>query len=366
MTPDISLDSLIEENRNFAIYRIPGSNTLHFVSQERGQVSLLRGIEELNGQSGFVIAPFEISESCPIALLQPDREERIPVPEGETFSSTAAAYTRSATVEAGYADRFRTFIAPIREKRFKKLVLSRETIIGREEAFSPAGAFLIACRKYIRSYVYLFHTPATGTWMGCTPEILLAGEKNRWHTVALAGTQPLCRNTLPDTWDDKNLIEQMLVAYYIRMQLFSFGIHPEENGPYTVRAGDLAHLKTDFHFSLPDTGRLGDLLKLLHPTPAVSGLPKEEARRFILANEGYDRRYYSGFAGWLEPQGKSDLYVNLRCMNIQPHALRLYAGGGLLPSSGMEEEWQETEDKLQTMLFVTKRQNTKKQTYVFG
>jgi isochorismate synthase len=94
------------------------------------------------------------------------------------------------------------------------------------------------------------------------------------------------------------------------------------------------------------------LLNLLHPTPAVAGLPKEEARRFILENEGYPRRYYSGFAGWLDTAGRSDLYVNLRCMHIRPHRLTLYSGGGLLPSSVMETEWRETEDKLQTMLSV--------------
>ncbi len=94
---------------------------------------------------------------------------------------------------------------------------------------------------------------------------------------------------------------------------------------------------------------MGDLLKRLHPTPAVCGLPKEKAYRFIQENEGYDRQYYSGFIGWLEPEGKSDLYVNLRCMNILSDRLVLYAGSGLLLSSEPESEWQETEAKMQTM-----------------
>ena len=108
-------------------------------------------------------------------------------------------------------------------------------------------------------------------------------------------------------------------------------------------------MKSDFHFSLPDVRKIGDVLKLLHPTPAVCGLPKEEAYRFILANEGYDRSYYSGFIGWLDPNGTTDLYVNLRCMNISPTTFTLYAGGGLLAASRLEDEWQETEDKLDTM-----------------
>ena len=134
-----------------------------------------------------------------------------------------------------------------------------------------------------------------------------------------------------------------------KSRLLSLGIHSTESGPYPAYAGTLSHLKTDFHFSLRDNNGLGDLLKVLHPTPAVCGLPKEEAYRFILENEGYDRRYYSGFIGWLDPNGRTDLYVNLRCMHIEDERLTLYAGGGLLASSELNDEWLETEKKLQTM-----------------
>ena len=71
----------------------------------------------------------------------------------------------------------------------------------------------------------------------------------------------------------------------IRRQLLSLDIHPAESGPYPAYAGALSHLKTSFHFTLRDNRKLGSLLKVLHPTPAVCGLPKEEAYRFILENE---------------------------------------------------------------------------------
>uniref|UniRef100_UPI0040474081 chorismate-binding protein n=1 Tax=Flavobacterium sp. TaxID=239 RepID=UPI0040474081 len=35
----------------------------------------------------------------------------------------------------------------------------------------------------------------------------------------------------------------------------------------------------------------------MHPTPAVCGLPKKEAMEFVLKEEGYDRKFYSGFLG---------------------------------------------------------------------
>ena len=109
-------------------------------------------------------------------------------------------------------------------------------------------------------------------------------------------------------------------------------------------------LKTDFLFQLKETGFLGDLLKELHPTPAVCGLPKDKAYQFITEHEGYDRRYYSGYVGWIDPEGHTDIYVNLRCMEIRSTETKLYAGGGILPSSEVRSEWKETGEKMKTMM----------------
>lgn len=350
-----SIETLIRENRSFAIYRIPGEEKPRFIMQTSGSPRILHNIEELNGVSGFVIAPFKTTPDSPILLIQPDCRE---IPEeirrnckkdDSRFIYETKPFPESGNLKAEYTDCFRLFIKPLQEEKLDKLVLSRSLTLNRNIGFSPAKAFFKASQRYIRSYVYLCHTPETGTWLGSTPEIILSGEKHEWQTVALAGTQPLQQGELPTTWDDKNREEQRIVAAYIRNQLQSFGLQPIENGPYAARAGELSHLKSDFRFSLPGHDKLGDLLNLLHPTPAVCGLPKADSYRFILENEGYNRRYYSGFIGWLDPKGKTDLYVNLRCMHIGNRILTLYAGGGLLASSRLDDEWKETEDKLQTM-----------------
>lgn len=352
------IDELIRQGRSFAMYRNPGEEEPHFLMQTCGEVHLIRKMEDLNGRTGFVIAPFRVTPQCPIILIRPDCHE-IPSCAGNLHTPAqgddAASYGQqlrsdwSLGAKKTYEACFDVFIRALRERTFDKLVLSRRMTVRREPGFSPAAAFYRACRRYIYSYVYLCYTPQTGVWMGSTPEIILSGEKGEWNTVALAGTQSLQNGELPQQWDEKNREEQEYVAAYIRKQLRSLGISPTEKGPYPAFAGALSHLKTDFHFSLNDSQRLGDLLKLLHPTPAVCGLPKEEAYRFILDNEGYDRSYYSGFIGWLRPEGRTDLYVNLRCMNVKEDSLTLYAGGGLLASSELDDEFQETEKKMQTM-----------------
>lgn len=360
------IDELIRRDCSFAMFRAPGEEKPRFVMQTSGDVRHLYKVEDLNEQSGFVIAPFRVSPECPIVLIQPDCFE---LAEAEHLSSGRLNRgVQPSSIEVfshpvqndveEYARHFNLFIEALRTQAFDKLVLSRSLQRERREGFSPGASFYEACRRYIYSYVYLCYTPQTGVWMGSTPEIILSGEQGAWHTVALAGTQSLQDGKLPQEWDDKNREEQEYVAAYIRRQLLSLGIHPTENGPYPAFAGALAHLKTDFRFSLTDHKRLGDLLNLLHPTPAVCGLPKREACQFILENEGYDRRYYSGFIGWLQPEGKTDLYVNLRCMNVHKESLTLYAGGGLLASSELDDEFQETEKKMQTMLSLVETFNS--------
>lgn len=349
------IDKLIERGKSFAVWRIPGEERLHFRMQSSGNPCLLYDINELNGRSGFVIAPFNVSGNHPIVLIEPDCIEFPSEPFDCSIREKIEIHSDESIVPSEcdegerYGYRFSLFTKPLLDGSLNKLVLSRSKRIKRENSFSPAEAFNAAVKRYVRSYVYLCHTPLTGTWMGSTPEILLSGESGDWHTVALAGTQPLVDGNIPASWDKKNIEEQQIVASYIKRQLSTLDIKAEERGPYTARAGEVCHLKSDFFFSLSSPDRLGELLKLLHPTPAVCGLPKREAYDFIINNEGYDRSYYSGFIGWLDPKGRSDLYVNLRCMNIGDSALTLYAGGGLLAASRLEDEWNETEIKLDTM-----------------
>lgn len=349
---DRILDLLIEQDACFAIFRLPYETTPQFVMQTSGSPSLLTDIEELNGQRGFVIAPFRTDAASPIIVIRPDLTT---LPEVDLSSrkdpqEEPDSQKHKSIDKTEYGQLLNRFLEPLTSGELKKLVLSRTKTIDRKETFSPGRSFFNGVEKYPHSCVYLFHTPQSGTWLGSTPEILLTGAKDEWHTVALAGTRYPHSGLV--TWDDKNLREQHLVTSYLLKQLSSFHIAPEINGPYTINAGNLAHLKTDFNFNLPEMAKPGTLLKALHPTPAVSGLPKDEAYRFILDNEEQDRLYYTGFLGMLDTQGETGIYVNLRCMHIEKDSLTLFAGSGLLASSSLDDEWEETEQKLKTMLDI--------------
>ena len=248
-----------------------------------------------------------------------------------------------------YVEAFNHFIEPLKNGEFKKLVLSRRATYKLTDDFSPVEAFVTACNNYPRMMISLCHTSVGGTWIGSTPEIILSGQHPYWQTVALAGTMPLEDDTIEPEWSPKNQKEQQIVSDYIQHVLKDFKSKATLKGPYTARAGHLVHLKTDFQFKLKKADQLGNLLDALHPTPAVCGLSKKEAYQFILNHEGYDRSYYSGSVGWLDPTDITHLYVNLRCMQLKKGMATLYAGGGILPSSNVDAEWEETQIKMNTM-----------------
>ena len=343
-----SIDALIRANGRFALWRVPGDSSFRFMRQLSSRPVCYEHIGQLNGARGFVIAPFSASAAQPIVLILPECETiDTDIPR---LSPTKNGYEPlpCAPKERYEAD-FARCIEALQCGALQKVVLSRQKLEALPADFSPASAFLEAMARYPYSYVYLCHSPETGTWMGCSPERLLSGLRTHWQTVSLAATLPQ-QGDCARTWSDSHKTEQQLVTDYIHQQLDSFGAsRVQAEAPCTVQAANLIHLRSNFSFELPNSARLGSLLFHLHPTPAVSGLPKADAFSFLLQHEANERGYYAGFMGYLDPEAQTDVYVNLRCMKLhETHAI-LYAGGGLLPSSVLEEEWKETEDKMKTM-----------------
>jgi isochorismate synthase len=328
----------------YALYRLPFRDEVHIVCQHS-----LEGTVCMNPELGaedcraFVMLPFD-GVVHPVVRIRPDDEITI-----KTDMLKIAEDGKISDIEENkeaYREVFECFHRVI-PSQFEKLVLSR-SVSARYDG-RPMDAFLRACDAYPRMMVYLCSAPGCGTWIGCTPEILLSGSKTHYRTVALAGTVPLFQTEANFQWSDKNKREQGIVADYVRQTLAPFASVIEEEGPYSSRAGQLLHLKTHFHFSPNQGAEITDVVSALHPTPAVCGMPKTESLHFIGENEGYSRGFYSGVVGMLAPNDKTDLYVNLRCANIKGLNAVLYAGGGILTSSDMESEWQETEEKMKTV-----------------
>lgn len=356
-------DVLIDNQIRFALYRLPGEQQIRLVLQTSDEEQTFANWSDLDNKTGFVIAPFKLSKSTPIIVIRPDvvldNEERIfeyllRLSSQYRANSQLAAFfeTSQAATFDRYQDRYNRFRDALSDDKLQKLVLSRTYEKERGEGFSAGLTFKKGCDTYPDNFIFLCHTPTSGTWLGCSPEILVSGRNGQWESDALAGTQRVTDTANGVTWDDKNRLEQQIVVDYMQEQLSNAGIKSTFGEPQTVWSGNLAHLKTKFEFQIDDPSQIGNLLSLLHPSPAVCGFPKKEALDFIIDNEGYNRTYYSGFLGYLDTHNQTDLFVNLRCMQILPMNLCLFAGGGILPSSELFSEWKETEYKFQTLLSI--------------
>jgi len=340
-------------------YRLPHADHYVALSDASSEVRLLHSFDQLEGCRGFVVAPFQVTEQSPIVLIEPHDECR------------QASYHDLTTQQCnvlgfqdnhdGYVSDFFQFHNQLAQHRMTKLVLARTSTVSVDhcDAFS---LFIRACQRYPRMFVALVSMPDGSQWLTATPEVLLQGSADGYSTMALAGTMRLSGEELNSEgehmrWAAKDIEEQRLVSSYIADQLKELSIVYDERGPRTVRAANLVHLRSDFTFRLPDNVPMSSVIAALHPTPAVCGLPKEEALLFILDHEHGQRAYYSGFMGPLNLQedaglAQTHLFVTLRCMQIQPGSLTLYAGGGLLAESQEKLEWQETEAKMDTMRHI--------------
>lgn len=335
----------------FAIYRLPRAGVCTLVGQ-RDVPASYSSLKELSGKQGFVISPFTPAAALPIVMLRPDvlqqytLDESIEMQDLSCHLDSGNQPLQPASREA-YHDDFSRFHRAFSTTGIQKLVLARSADIP-HQGTCPKDLFIKACRQYPDAFVALFSALQCGTWLIATPEVLLAREADSWHTMALAGTMPYGED-LPQ-WSDKNVQEQAYVTQYIKECLDCYSNDVTLTGPYTTRAGNLAHLRTDFSFTMAEDISLGSLLTDLHPTPAICGLPKQLAHSYIVDNETCDRSYYSGFSGPIGILGDTAMFVSLRCMRILDDRYRLYAGGGILPQSEEALEWEETAAKMQAML----------------
>ena len=305
-------------------------------------------INDMFSKQGFVFYPFDESgENAPPLFIE---AKKIFINKRFSFYPETKDFTYAMTFDE-YMDKARLFINATKDK-FRKLVLSRMKNIE-SGVLDLYYIFEKAAKKYPGAFVYLFHHPVAGTWMGATPEILLYKNSERYETVALAGTQ-FVKNPEDITWTPKEREEHNAVKDFIENVLRRHNINflTSKTGATTAaknKNGYLVHLCTKYSFS--GVENKGKLLLDLHPTPAVSGFPQREAVEFIKEHEGYDREYYTGFAGTVNISGNDNfnIHVNLRTMKIYQNKYRLYLGGGVNSQSIPEREWEETENKAKTM-----------------
>ncbi|MGJ8658623.1 MAG: chorismate-binding protein [Cellulophaga fucicola] len=358
------LQAQLDLTKPFVVYRKPKETKVNAILQADAVLHYVKDYQE----SGFVFAPFNskdasilIPNTTALTTTYISEEQNASSPLDSVVASTVAA-------KENHINLVKKGIAAITKAQLQKVVLSRTIEVATAKA--PLDLFKQLLDAYDTAFCYLWYHPKVGMWLGATPEVLLKTENQRLETSSLAGTQ-VCKEGQEPIWGEKEYNEQDVVTQFIKKELEDKVTNLKVTDVESVRAGKLWHLRTKITGVMKNN--LKDILVALHPTPATCGLPKQTAKEFILANENYNRSYYTGFLGELNFSKElhraktrrnienraytaikkvSNIYVNLRCAEVTNTGIKVYVGGGITKGSNPEKEWEETVAKSGTMLRI--------------
>ncbi|QDH81553.1 isochorismate synthase [Echinicola soli] len=368
------LCSALEGGFQIAIWRAPKSNSVQLILDQTKEIKRVNLELDILPQ-GFIAHPFADQEDQKAFFLEAsdyfkfDIDTPMTEAEDELYKKAKRSPTEikgqvnqllrkaqpeknsfqfSSTSKSSFIEFVEKGIKAIQDGKLSKVVPARIQKVHLKDNFDLTKTFLELCQRYPDAFVNFFHIPNVGTWLGATPEILIKTEGLYFHTMALAGTQKAegedpVRNA---AWKQKEIEEQAMVSRYIVNNFKKIRLREyEENGPKTVKAGNLLHLRSDFRVNMEATNfpQLGSvMLKLLHPTSAVCGTPREDSMKFILEHESFDRCFFAGFIGPVNIENRTAIYVNLRTAQLINEDVLLYAGAGVTADSVPEKEWEET------------------------
>ena len=246
----------------------------------------------------------------------------------------------------------------------EKIMLARQTVLEFSSSFSPL-LFLLQY-PYPQNAVYRFYfEPAEHhAFFSFSPERLYRRDNNMLLTEALAGT---CSKETINGGDiqaseallnsEKDIREHNFVKDMIYQELLKICSDIDmEKKVQVLQLNRLAHLYSSCAAKLkPGFQNDSAILKLLHPTPAVGGVPKREAMKHIMNLEPFSRGWYAGPVGWIS-RDAAEFSVAIRSALVNGRFAYLYSGAGLVQGSNPFSEWEEVDQKIGDILAITRQE----------
>jgi isochorismate synthase len=237
----------------------------------------------------------------------------------------------------------------IRGGAFKKLVAARTCEVQLPQ---PRDEYSVVTRLRAEPECIRFAIRRKdATFLGASPELLFSKEGRHLVTQALAGTIRSLGSDLPRLSGQSNVLlesekdraEHAFVADMIceRLQPYcsSVGRLP---APQIRKVRNILHLNTPITAELLPPVVATDLLELLHPTPAVGGMPTAPSPEWIVRHEAQERGWYSGVVGWMDSQGDAAFAVAIRSGVVTKDRAWVFTGAGIVEDSDADAEYAET------------------------
>ena len=233
-----------------------------------------------------------------------------------------------------------------------KVVSSREVEFTSETPYNVASILANLVDNNPNCFIFGYEKDGR-TFVGASPEILVRHRGSEILSYALAGTAP---KDGPNAWtkeqlltNKKNLVEHNIVRNRIvnTMRQITPDITVGETG--IMELSHLYHLRTIIT-AKDSTKSLVEWAKLLHPTPALGGEPREKALALLQEYESHERGMYAAPFGFMKDMGDGIVVVAIRSALIMDNILYAYAGCGVVADSDADEEYAETNNKMRTIL----------------
>lgn len=352
------INKLSAQKKAFALFLKPESDIPELILGEPCQLNAALK----NKTQCFAFAPFSENEECPSYAILSEQSatgwaniQQLTNNLSSEEKASQSQVTGQQIAKQQYINLLNRTVETLKNNELQKVIISRPIVVDIKPECNVGELFIELSKTIKSAFRYIVSIPETGIWMGATPELLLDITNGVGKTTSLAGTLP-ANSSLQ--WGNKELDEQQMVTDYIQSALEKANADDITQGKrHSVLAGTVQHLQTNFSFKIDTDCSLINLVSQLHPTPAIGGLPRNNALHFIQNNELYNREYYAGFLGKIESNSNAQLFVNLRCMKLLSSQAVIYVGGGITAQSNPKKEWEETQLKALTLLQVIKQVN---------
>lgn len=228
-----------------------------------------------------------------------------------------------------------------------KAVAARKEVIN--YTMTPSNILRIfydLIAAFPNAFVYIFYLDNL-IWIGASPELLGRTAHGVFKTISIAGTSFADKAN----FTEKEIHEQQIVTNYLKTTLSTYSKELKEISRETTQYGDLVHLVTHLEIEPIESEEFSSIIHSIHPSPAISGFPSEEAYGLIQDYEPMERSWYSGMALFAD-SSEQYAFALIRCVSISANQMSFYAGAGITQYSDPEAEWNETQNKINNIKHI--------------
>ncbi|WP_123534160.1 isochorismate synthase [Halosimplex salinum] len=259
--------------------------------------------------------------------------------------------------DAGWRRQVEAAVERIERGTLRKVVLAQSLTVDLRSDLSVPAVYDRLTETYPDCFRFIVAPEGGGRFFGATPERLVSRDGRTVRTEALAGSTGRGDTPEEDEWlaselqeSQKDSHEHELVVEAIKAQLDPFATSISTGDRTVRRLATVQHLQTPVTADLAEDDHVLSLVEALHPTPAVGGLPPDEALETITETETFERGWYASPVGWFDAEGNGTFAVAIRSAVATDRQATLFAGNGIVGDSDPDREWDEVQLKYRPVL----------------